>query len=194
MRDINLLQDQKGASSEFNVRESGRIALIVVGALLVLLVLTYAGLSLLAQRNVTMTQAALGETVKYQDVVKTRNELAGKKAEAAAIGELLKAAEDSGYINTMLLNSLSSSMTDNSFLQSFSMDDLGALTFTGKAAARTDITAFTYKLKETGLFSDVALTVITQTTQQDSQQTAQQNAPALYDFTVKAVLKGGAGK
>lgn len=195
MRDINLLQQQKGAS-EFDVRRNGKIALLALGALLGVILIVYGGLALLTQRSISRTQAALGEAGKYQEVVTVKNDLAGKKAEAAAIQEVLKAAGDSGYIDTALLDSFSKSMADNSFLQSISMDEAGVIGFTGKAATRADITAFTYHLKETELFSDVALTVITQSAQQteDTQAAAAQSAPILYDFTVKAILKGGEGK
>lgn len=194
MRDINLLQQQKGAASEFDARRSGRMALLVLGALLGVFLIVYAGLVILTQQNISRTQAAQNEAAKYQEVVAVKNELAGKKAESAALQELLKAAQDSGYIDTSFLGAFAKSMTDNAVLQSITMGEAGDIAFSSKAATRADITAFTFKLKETELFSDVALAVITQSAQQTGEEAAAQNAPILYDFTVKAVLKGGEAK
>lgn len=186
MKDINLLQGFKSEKKQDygKIRRIGVTILIVV---VVLLAAAYGGLRFGGVYFDGKTEDLKAEAANYSEVSTVKASLNKKKAEIANVEEILKTASASSHVDTDFLWSLSSVLNSSTFFTTLTVGENGSIGINGKAATRDDITYFMYNLKKTCLFSDVSVNMVNT----EKQETA--GAADTYDFTVNAVLKGGAG-
>ncbi len=185
MRDINLLQEQASSATGFDAKASLKPALFLLAAVAVVIAGTYAALTMLTGRNVTLTASAAAEAATYQQAAEVKNSVALKQAQAASVQELLDTTQTTGTVGTELLKTLADSLTGDAFLQTLTLDDAYGMELTGIAPTRADVASFVYKLKQTGRFEAVEIRAITEAVQE------QEGAILVYNFSVQALLKGG---
>lgn len=185
MRDINLLQEQASSVAAFDAKASLKPALILLGALVVVIIGAYVALITLSAKNVTLTLNAAAEAATYQQAADAKSAVAVKQAQIASVENVLNTAQATCTVTTTLLDQLTASLTGDAFVQNILLDEAYGLELTGVAPTRADVAAFVYKLKETGAFLNVEIANITRVTQE------QEGASVVYSFSVQALLKGG---
>lgn len=184
MKDINLLQGYQQSKKQFDLKKSSRKVLTVFLILCVLFAADYFGMILLEHLFQSQATQAQQEAAAYSEVVDVKNATAQKQTQITNIEELLSTASGTSYVDTDFLWTLCSTLNENLFFSTVSLNENGTVAISGKSATRPDITYFVYTLKQTDLFSDVSFNMVNTETSEDA-------AADTYDFTITGTLRGG---
>ncbi len=187
MKDINLLQSFQSEEKSQDTGLYGRRCALVCVCAAVVLAGAFVSLKLTGRNFKEQAQSFSEEAKSYSAVTEIKASIAEKDAEIKSLGDLIKAAGDTSPVGTGLLATIRSAFDEYIFLTNFSIDEAGAVNFTGKSANRTEIADLLYSLKQTELFSGVSVKIINTELQEESMP------EDLYNFTMTAVLKGGVG-
>lgn len=187
MKDINLLSSFKSDKKQFDLALQQKRATIFICILVVLLGGAYAGILYADGYYRANTEALKAEAAGYSAVTEAKARAAHSKAHIDNLDALIATAYSTSYVKTEHLNSLSSVLSENTFLSSLSVNENGNIGINGKSVTRKDITYFLFSLKETGVFSDVSVKIV------NAEKQPSGSGADTYDFTVTTSLKGGVG-
>ncbi|MEA4901302.1 PilN domain-containing protein [Desulfitobacterium sp.] len=180
MRDINLLQSERKSDRGY-FKYIKPLYFILAGVLLVSLA-TYGVLMFIDGRTQTNEKAVAQKIITYSDIETEKKEIQTKQDKITQMSGIIQTIVAGTTINTRILDGVSGVMPENVFIVNYAADKSGNLNLVGKSQDMSNIAYFIYKLKGTGLFTDVSLTSIS-----GSKGNNSNSETGIYDFT--AVLK-----
>lgn len=180
MNDINLLQDEQKSQHGYQVFV--RPSMIILAGVLLVSLLS-CGILALIEWKISMDEKAIDQKIRTYAALETeKKDIQVKQEKIDQMSSLIKTVVANTTINTHILDGVAGVMPENVFMLNYSVDKSGNLNLVGKSKDMNNIAYFVYKLKGTGLFTDVSLTNINNTKGSNSNSGAD-----IYDFT--AVLK-----
>lgn len=183
LKDINLISQshqQKRERQNSGMGQKLGIAFLVV---LALGALGYGTLAILQARLATKEVAIEQKIKEAAPVVALKKDIQVKQDKINQLTGIVDLVVAQSMLNTRIFEGISSVMPENVFIVNYALSQTGDLNILGKAKDRDSIAYFIYKLKGSGLFSDVYLSnvsgAVSNTTETDPSGLTEYNFSAL---------------
>ena len=188
MKDINLIsqshQQKKGRQNSGIGQQLG-IAFLVV---LALGMLGYGVLAFL-QGGLATKEVAIQQKIKDgAPIVAVKRDIQVKQDKIDQLSGIVDLVAAQSTFNTRILDGISSVMPENVFTVSYALDQTGNLNIMGKSKDMESIAYFIFKLKGTGLFSDVYISNVSSTVSDKANPNPDSGSTG-YNFAALVTLK-----
>jgi len=157
LKDINLISQSHQQKKE---RQNSGIGQQLGIAFLVVLALGMLGYGVLAflQVRLATKEVAIEQKIKTASpIVAVKSDIQVKQDKINQLSGIVDLVVAQSTLNTRILDGISSVMPGNVFAVNYALDQTGNLNIMGKSKDMDSIAYFIFKLKGTGLFSDVYL-------------------------------------
>lgn len=187
MKDINLISRSRQEKKE---RLSSGLGQQLGIAFLVILVLGALGYGVIAllQIRLESKEAAIEQKIKAASpIVAVKKDIQDKQNKISQLSEVVDLVVARSVLNTRILDGISGVMPENVFMVNYALDPTGQLNIIGKSKDMESIAYFIAKLKDSGLFSDVYLSNISNSKVNSNTET--NSGTTEYNFSVVLTLK-----
>ncbi|SDH92204.1 PilN domain-containing protein [Desulfosporosinus hippei] len=185
MKDINLIlktQQQKRERQNSGMSQKFGIAVIAV---LVLGLFGYGILTFLHTRLEKKELAIEQKIAEAAPVVELKKNISAKQEKINKLSGMVDLVASQSTINTRIFEGISSVMPESVFIVNYSVSQTGEFNIIGKAKDMDSIAYFVHELKGNGLFSDVYLSNVSDTTSKNTETRVEPE----YNFSVLLTLK-----
>ncbi len=160
-RDINLMPKLK------EIRDAGLKRVKLTKVLAVVLVIGFIGLAaytalrFLNNATQSVIAATESEIIKYSMINETKDKLASKQNELAAINAKLDEYSSRILVNTEIFDLISKSMPETIFMNSYTVENAELIRTTGITKDKQSLVDFIYTLRQSDLIESAIITDIT---------------------------------
>lgn len=152
MKDVNFIDsnrvvEKKPSNSKLNV---------IVPFLIIILILILGGIyfsfNFMTKQSNNKINEVNVKIKKYSEVIVVKKNIEDYNTKITSMSEVIRTISADSFINTKLMQNISSVMPSDVFLLNYSVSKLGQISIEASSKTNESIAYFARKLKETGMF------------------------------------------
>lgn len=169
MRDVNFLDNDRAVERKANNSKLNTILPLTIIILILILGGTYFSLSIFTKQSNGKLCNVNDEMHQYSPVTEVKRNIADYDKELDNMSQVMNAISSKSFINTRLIQEISSVMPNDVFLSNYSVSQAGQISLEGNSKTNESIAYFASKMKNLGTFESVEVKSINNNKTQESE-------------------------